>query len=214
MCDTTLAVHTTSNTIVLYNLSSEVRMNSVTDFDDATDHIVTFPGTVATFYFEVESFTDGDTYCMWQQTRHPDMEELPLSKLTCLNGQMASIYFTGCMTSIVQLQVPKSYDRVIAAMTGMNIMVWDKKGTPLALFRGHHGMIQAIACASTYPLLVSVAFDKSIRHWDLDTLKEKKHWGAQKNWWTGNKKPQTISITNDGRLVIGYDSKDLQVLYL
>ena len=124
-------------------------------------------------------------------------------------GEHTAVRFCGpssCVHDVAQCD-----DKVVAITETHAIFVWLSDGTHLCTFRKHYASIQAMSLSSS--ILATASFDKSVRIWDLNTLKPMHTGEALRRAHGGKKKPQAVALC-ENRIVIGFEDKTVEVYRL
>jgi len=146
----------------------------------------------------------------WQR-RGSTLSPAPLLRSTLSNESRHDVHHYGPTSKILDALECKTNDRVVAMTSKHAIFVWDQEGRHLKTIRKHHGLLQSMAIHQT--TLISASFDKSVRFWDLESLEQKKKGNASSRWHTGKKKPQAAAVCGE-KVLIGYDTKEIEVFEL
>jgi ribosomal protein L28 len=153
--------------------------------------------------------TADHTFKLLWQTRTGTERHWPLLLETTTRITHRREHFYGPTSRVYDANLTK--DKLVAMTEKHAIFVWQQDGTHLKTFRKHHGVLQSMSVYGS--LLVTASFDKSVRIWDLDTLKMVQSGNAMKHAHTGKTKPQAVALWNN-RIVIGFDNKTVEVYRL
>lgn len=134
-------------------------------------------------------------------------DQKPLRAETLTRTTQTTTHFYGPTSKICDAQYVAPH--VVAATEKHAVYIWRTDGVLRATLRQHHNLIQSIAL--TRSVLLTASFDKTVRVWDLATLRQRNQGNAAKYVYTGPKrKPQAIDCSQ-GRVLIGFDDKSVDV---
>ncbi|MES0384957.1 MAG: serine/threonine-protein kinase [Hyphomicrobium sp.] len=90
-------------------------------------------------------------------------------------------------------------DRFAVASHDWRVTLWDvrQQSAPLSVLEGHDNAVQALAVAPGRQLLASGSADKTVRLWDLKSLKRKRTYRGQRDFITA------LAFSQDGKRLAG-----------
>lgn len=145
-----------------------------------------------------------DTLVVWRQIS--ELGSGSLVQKSSLGPTRTETQFHGCDSRLVDLY---TYRDMVVAATQKTVLLWSGGGAPLHKFRRHHKTIQSLTLVPGRGIAVTTSFDKTIRFWDLDNECELMDDVVKIIWRTGSKKPQSVAVSRDGWMMIGYDTKHI-----
>ena len=111
-------------------------------------------------------------------------------KLTTVQRNEASIWAVAFMGQS---------DRFAAASHDWKVTLWDVRqpSEPLNVLEGHENAVQALAVAPGRGLLASGSADRTVRLWDMASLKRKRTYRGQRDFITA------LAFSNNGKMLAG-----------